>query len=220
MRVVSPAEEYDSLYDWRYPLSGRTITRDVSMDISGDVATINVSRTLTSSVIYHCWQGETLVTYEGNVTFTGSRTARFVKNDEKNWELDAISPVFLETSPSSFDIDSVVAVNNTTGERYVVSDPTALVSIDSLFVVAPEDTVDVYAYTGADAQIIFRHPRSGHYERTSMSEEGASTYRYGLRVGASSGVRFFVVDAVSTESALNSEEAHDGEIWGINFRVE
>ncbi len=220
LRTATPTEVYDSIYDWRYPRSGRSITRDVSVDVSGDVATINVSRTLTSEVIYRCWLAESLVSYTGSVTFTGSRTARFVKNAEDNWDLDAISPVFMQTSPSTVDIDSVVAVNNTTSERYVLTDPTALIPIDSLFRIAPEDTIDVYAYTGADAQIIFRHPRSGHYERTTMSEEGASTYRYGLRVGASSGVRFFVVDAITTASALDSTAQHDGEIWGITFVVE
>ena len=219
MRVASPTE-YDSVYDWRYPPGGRSISRDFSVSVSGDVATITINRTLSATAIFRCWEGESLVSYNRALTACGARTARFVRDGDGNWHLDAISPIQMTTTPSTVDIDSIVATNLTSGERFIISDPTHLYPLDSIFTIAPEDMVDVFAYTGSDAAIIFRHPRHATYERAFMMGQGEQTYRYQIRTDATTGVRHFIVDAVTIASAIDSSIAHDGEIWAMCFRVE
>ncbi len=217
LRALAPEDVLDSVVCWRYV--DREFSRTISVDVVDDSATVVVSRTLSATARYRGFVGDSLVVSERPVSFEGTRTAVFVRRDGR-WQLVAISPARLLTSPSTVGIDSVVAVNRTTGERFVIDDPERLFPVDSIFTVAPDDTFDVYAYTATESFVLFRHPRGGGYGRVRMERDGERGHRHGVRTDAPRGVGHIVVDAVTASSALDTEAEHDGEIWAMCFRIE
>ncbi len=210
-------EVFDSLYNWRY--TDRDISRDINITVDGDTADVEVQHTLSATAVFQGWIAGTLATYERPVEFSGTRYATFVKEDGV-WVLKEISLVNVKTDLHISLIDSVVVINHTTGDRYVVSVPGALIPVEDIFTFTSGDSIEVNVYTSEDCFVQYRHPNFASYRRDGMEEgETHRHHHYCAPVHSVHGVKRLVVDAITQESALNMDEDHTGEIWVILAQV-